>query len=69
MFRNKELHASLDGIEIGTSGPNRVQMVMRAARKNVTLKLTAAEPRWLASALEQWAADSETISPVRPVGD
>ena len=68
MFRRKNLEASLEGLEIGATGPNRLQFVVRAGRKNVAVKLSAAEARWLASALEHWADNSETILPVRPVG-
>lgn len=68
MLGRKNLEASLDGLEIGATGPNRLQFVVRAGRNNVAVKLTAAEARWLASALEHWADSSETIPPVRPVG-
>ena len=64
----KNLEASLEGLEIGATGPSRLQFVVRAGRKNVAVKLSAAEARWLASALEHWAESSETIPPVRPVG-
>jgi hypothetical protein len=67
MFSKQSVEASLDGLEIGATGPNRVQFVVRAGRRNVTVKLSAAEARWLASALEHWAESSETIPAVRPV--
>jgi hypothetical protein len=67
MFSKKSLEASLDGLEIGATGPNRLQFVVRARRANVTVKLSAAEARWLAQALEHWAASSETIPAVRSV--
>ncbi len=67
MLNRKNLEASLDGLEIGATGPNRLQFVVRAGRGNVTVKLSAAEARWLASALEHWADSSETIPAVRPV--
>jgi hypothetical protein len=54
-------------LEIGATGPNRLQFVVRAGPKSVAVKLSAAEARWLASALEYWAERSQTISPVRPV--
>jgi len=66
MFSRKNLDASLDGLEIGATGPNQLQFVLRAGRRNVILKLSASEARWLASALEHWADSSETIPPVRP---
>lgn len=62
----KKLEASLEGLEIGATGPGRLQLVVRAGRNDVAVKLNAAEARWLASALEQWADESETIPPVRP---
>jgi hypothetical protein len=68
MFTRKNLEASLDGLEIGATGPNRLQFVLRAGRNKVTVKLSASEARWLASALEHWADSSETIPAVRPVG-
>lgn len=67
MFGKKNLEASLEGLEIGATGPNRLQFVLQAGRNNVTVKLTAAEARWLASALGHWADISETIPPVQPV--
>jgi len=67
MFNKKNLEASLDGLEIGATGPSRLQFVVCAGRGNVTVKLSAAEARWLASALEHWADSSETIPPVRLV--
>jgi hypothetical protein len=63
----RNLEASLDGLEIGATGPNRLQFVVRAGRRNVTVKLTASEARWFASALEHWADSSETIPAVRPI--
>jgi hypothetical protein len=67
MFGRKNLEASLEGLEIGATGPNRLQFVIRAGRNNVALKLSAAEARWLASALEHWADTSESIPSVRAV--
>ncbi len=68
MFIRKNLEASLEGLEIGATGPNRLQFVVRAGRSNVTVKLSASEARWLASALEHWADSSETIPAMRSVG-
>ena len=68
MFGRKNLEASLDGLEIGATGPNSLQFVVRAGRNNVAVKLSASEARWLASALEHWADSSERIRAVRPVG-
>jgi len=67
MLGRKNLEASLDGFEIGATGPNRLQFVLRAGRNDVTVKLSAAEARWLASALEHWAESSEAVAPVRPI--
>lgn len=67
MFGRKNLEASLDGLKIGATGPSRLQVVVRAGRNDVALKLSAAEARWLASALEDWAEKSEGIPPVRPI--
>lgn len=67
MLGRRNLEASLEGLEIGATGPGRLQLVVRAGRNDVALKLNAAEARWLASALEQWADKSETIPPVRPI--
>jgi hypothetical protein len=67
MFTKRNLEASLDRLEIGATGPSRLQFVLRAGRKNVTLKLSAAEARWLASALEHWADSSETFPAARLV--
>jgi hypothetical protein len=67
MFSRKNLEASLEGLEIGATGPNRLQFVVRAGRSNVTVKLSAAEARWLASALKHWADSSEAIPAVRPL--
>ncbi|MEP6983902.1 MAG: hypothetical protein ABI853_09690 [Sphingomicrobium sp.] len=67
MFNKRDLEASLDELEIGATGPNQLKFVLRADRRNVTVKLNASEARWLASALEHWAESSETIPPVRPI--
>lgn len=67
MLGRKNLEASLEGLEIGATGPSRLQFVVRVGRNNVAVKLSAAEARWLASALEQWADSSESIPPVGPV--
>jgi len=67
MFKRKDLFASLEGLEIGATGPGRLQFVMDAEGRRVTVRLRAAEARWLASALVHWADSSETISPVNPV--
>ena len=67
MFGRKNLEASLEELEIGATGPKRLQFVVRAGRNSVAVKLSADEAHWLASALEHWAESSETIPPVRPV--
>jgi len=67
MFRRKNLSATLDGMEIGATAPNRLQFVVDAEGRRVTLRLRADEARWLASALVHWADRSETIPPVTPV--
>jgi hypothetical protein len=43
MFGRKNLEASLDGLEIGATGPNSLQFVVRAGRNNVAVKLSASE--------------------------
>ena len=68
MLNRKHLEASLEGLEIGATGPNRLQFVLRAGRNDIAVKLSAAEARWLASSLTHWADSSEAIPPVRPVG-
>lgn len=67
MFRRRDLTASLDGLEIGATGPGRLQFVLGVEGRRITVPLRAEEARWLASALNHWADGSETISPVRPV--
>lgn len=67
MFKRKDLSASLDGLEIGATGPSRLQFVVNADGRRVAVHLAADEARWLASALIHWADDSDTISPVRIV--
>lgn len=64
MFRRKNLFATLDGMEIGATGPNHLQFVVDAEGRRVTVRLLADEARWLASALVHWADSSETIPPV-----
>jgi len=54
-------------MEIGATAPNRLQFVVDAEGRRVTLRLRADEARWLASALVHWADRSETIPPVTPV--
>nr|WP_319233189.1 hypothetical protein [Sphingomonas sp.] len=61
MFKRRNLEASLDGLEIGATGPQRLQFVLDAEGRRVTVKLSAEEARWLAHALTHWADDSETI--------
>ena len=61
MSGSKDLEASLDGLEIGATGPQTLQVVLRADRHKITLKLTAEEARWLASALNRWADSSAQI--------
>jgi len=62
MVSKKNLEASLDGLEIGATGPNKLQFVLDAQGWKVTVKLTAEEARWLAYALTHWADSSGTIS-------
>lgn len=69
MFKRKELVATLDGLEIGATGPNRLQFVLDAGSRRVAVRLSAAEARWLASALHHWADSSETIPAVALVPD
>jgi predicted DNA-binding transcriptional regulator YafY len=65
MFKRKELTATLEGLEIGATGPSRLQFVVQAEGRRVAVKMSADEARWLAYALTHWAESSETISPVR----
>ena len=67
MFRSKHIEASLSGIEIGATGPNRLQFVLRSGRSEITVNLGAEEARWLAHALEHWAQSSELIPAVKAV--
>lgn len=67
MWKRKDLRASLDGMEIGAVGLNRLQFVLDAEGRRVIVGLQAAEARWLASALVHWAESSEAISSVKPV--
>jgi hypothetical protein len=62
MFKRRNLEASLDGLEIGATGPQRLQFVLNAQGQKVTVKLTAEEARWLAHALTHWADSSDTIT-------
>lgn len=67
MFKRKALIATLDGLEIGATGPSQLQFVVDAEGRRVIVRLRADEARWLASALVHWADSSETISPVKPI--
>lgn len=67
MFTRKNLEASLDGLEIGATGPSKLQFVLEAQGRKVTVKLTAEAARWLAYALTHWADSSETIPLVKLV--
>ncbi len=61
MFPKKDVMASLDGMEIGATGPQRLQIVLKVEGRRITLPLTSEEARWLASALVIWADNSDTI--------
>lgn len=61
MKTKKELTASLDGLEIGATGPNRLQLVILAEGQRVVLPLREDEAKWLAYALGHWAEQSKTI--------
>ena len=61
MVAPKNLEASLDGLEIGAISPENLQVVFQADGHCITLKLTADEARWLASALNHWADQSRLI--------
>jgi hypothetical protein len=65
MFKRKDLLASLDGLEIGATGPSQLQFVIDAEGRRVAVRLRADEARWLASALLHWADSSDSILPVR----
>jgi hypothetical protein len=62
MFEARKLEASLEGLEIGATAPQKLQVVLQAGRHSVTLKLTAGEANWLASALNHWAEKSTLIN-------
>ena len=61
MFRRKDIETSIDGLEIGATGPGTLQFVLETDGPKVTVKLTSDEARWLAHALGHWADSSETI--------
>lgn len=62
MSESKKLEASLDGLEIGATAPQKLQIVLQADQHRVRLKLTADEAQWLASSLNHWADVSRQIS-------
>lgn len=62
LFGPKNLIATLDGFEIGATGPGTLQFVLRPKGYEVTAKLTADEARWVASALVHWADESGNIT-------
>jgi len=62
MSRSKTLEGSLNGIEIGATAPNNLQIVLQAGHTRVKIKMTAEEAKWLASALNHWAGVSELMS-------
>ncbi len=57
----KEIETSLDGLEIGSTGPKRLQFVLDTEGYRVIVKLTSEEARWLAYALNHWADDCDKI--------
>ena len=58
----EDLEITFEGfMEIGATGPQRLQFVVASDGRKVTMKLTAEEARWLANALTYWADSSETI--------
>ena len=63
MFKRRNLEASLNGLEIGATGPKQLQLVLDAHGRKVTVKLTSEEARFLAHALTHGADSSETITP------
>ena len=61
MSGSKKLEASLNGLEIGATAPQNLQVVLQAGQNTVTLKMTADEAEFLASALNHWADRSRQI--------
>ena len=51
----------VEQLEIGATGPGELQFVLISPRRRATVKLSAEQARWLASALNHWADSSETI--------
>ena len=66
LFGPKNLIATLDRFEIGSTGPGTLQFVLRPKGHEVTTKLTAEEARWMAFALGHWADVSEGITTSDP---
>lgn len=61
MSEREKLTASLSGLEIGATGPSTLQLVLETKAGNIAIGFTSDEARWLASALQHWAAESEAI--------
>ncbi len=51
----------VEQLEIGATGPGELQFVLISPRRRATVKLSIAQARWLADALNHWADSSETI--------
>jgi hypothetical protein len=58
----ENLQVSLEGLEIGATSAEQLHVVFKANRIAITLKLTADEGDWLASALNHWAHRSRLIN-------
>jgi hypothetical protein len=52
---------SVEQLEIGATGPSKLQFVLISSRRRATVKLSAGQARWLAGALNHWADSSESI--------
>jgi len=66
MFAKRALKATLDGFEIGATGNGRLQFVIYAEGRRVTLGMTAEEARFIAYGLGHWADVSDGLSPPTP---
>jgi hypothetical protein len=59
MLRKKLMTADLNGMIIGATGSETLQIEVFPKGAAVVVKMTAAEARWLAHALCHWADVSE----------
>lgn len=62
MAAMQELEVTLNGVEIGATGPAMLQAVFLNDSHRVILKLTADEANFLASVLRHWADQSKLLA-------